>query len=204
MCGIVGVFSREGDDVVPLGLEMLRALRHRGPDGFGMMTKENVMVWSSEFSHLESVETTSPLFLGHARLAIVGEGAQPFLGCLDNLALVCNGEIYNWRELKKGLSEHEFSTTTDSEVLIHLIEESSEEDLVSAVREAVGQVDGDFALAARRGEEIVLARDFPGVKPLWLGHRDDVMAFASERKALWTAGIFEARPFPPGEVERWI
>ncbi len=140
---------------------MLAVMRHRGPEARGTFVKDRVS-------------------LGHCLLSIVGHGKQPFCGCRDDFVLVCNGEIYNHAELRKGLKEHIFRTTSDTEVIIHLVEESYGGDLVQAVKDVLPKLDGDYAFAVYYEGKIVLARDPVGVKPLFYSG----LAFSSERKAL--------------------
>lgn len=129
----------------------------------------------------QEIYCSDTLCLAHALLGIVGEGKQPFFGCNKGFVLVCNGEIYNYEELRKKLANHVFSTTSDNEVIIHLVEENFNRDLIKAIENTLKQLDGDFAFAIAYKGKVAIARDFVGVKPLYFGNN----AFASERKALW-------------------
>jgi asparagine synthase (glutamine-hydrolysing) len=155
---------------------MLEVMRHRGPDDKGVFGEGEVS-------------------LGHNLLSIVGTGRQPFYGCEAGFAVVCNGEIYNYREVAEKLKGHTFQTTTDNEVIVHLIEGNYSGDLAEAVKRSLVHLDGDYAFAVYYGGDVVLARDPLGVKPLYLGKG----CFASERKPLWSIGR-EAVPLKPGRV----
>jgi asparagine synthase (glutamine-hydrolysing) len=163
MCGICGLFCRVG---VPDGerlTAMIRTMAHRGPDGEG--------------KHLDG-----PAALGHRRLSIIdlSEAArEPMTNEDGTLWLIFNGEIYNFRELRKDLeARHRFRSQGDGEVILHLYEERGDE--------AVPAIDGMFAFAlwdAKR-RRLLLARDRAGKKPLYYHDGPNVFAFGSEVKAL--------------------
>ena len=143
---------------------MAGALAHRGPDGEGV--------------HLDP-----PVALGHRRLSIIDlseAASEPMTNEDGTLWLVFNGEIYNFRELRKSLEgRHRFHSQGDGETILHLYEEKGD-DLVQ-------ELDGMFAFAlwdAKR-RRLLLARDRAGKKPLYYHDGPRVFAFASEAKALF-------------------
>jgi asparagine synthase (glutamine-hydrolysing) len=163
MCGIFG-FTGPPD---PDRLILLReALRHRGPDGAGELVRPT-------------------LSMGCDRLAIVGRanGGQPLASEDGRIQLVCNGEIYNHRALRRDLEKrgHRFATDSDAEVVVHAYEEEG--------KAALGRLQGMFALALwdEAAGRLLLARDPAGMKSLFLLHRDHRLWFASEAKALLLA-----------------
>ncbi|MGE4157469.1 MAG: asparagine synthase (glutamine-hydrolyzing) [Planctomycetota bacterium] len=163
MCGIAGVLSDNPRDLEPVPA-MVAALAHRGPDGEGFFRE-------------------GPLFMGMRRLAIndVDGGKQPLTNEDGSISLVINGEIYNSPELRKELEarRHRFKTRTDGEVIVHLYEEKGTEFL--------RDLDGMFALALWNSRErtLLLARDIPGEKPLYIAELPGGgLAFASEIPAL--------------------
>jgi asparagine synthase (glutamine-hydrolysing) len=170
MCGIVGLF--EGSDTQKVKT-MLENISHRGPDGHGVMDVPNGT-------------------LGHARLAIldVEGGHQPMH--YQGTSIVFNGEIYNYRELKrKHLPDLHVKTHSDTEVLIYLYRKFGPE--------FVELLDGMFAFAIEHNGETFLARDPIGIKPLYYGTSKDGKRFffASEIKAL--VGLVESiKEFPAG------
>jgi asparagine synthase (glutamine-hydrolysing) len=164
MCGICGVLSRDGDAAAEPLRAMAGMLAHRGPDGEGL--------------HLDG-----PLGLGHRRLSIIDlseAASEPITNEDGSLWLVFNGEIYNFRELRRSLaSRHRFRSQGDGEVILHLYEEKGDA--------AIPELDGMFALAlwdARR-RRLLLARDRAGKKPLYYHDGPRLFAFASEVKALF-------------------
>lgn len=192
MCGIVGILSKKGENVAPLIEKMLSCMRNRGPDGVGLATEDEI-VYSNTFNKLFFSQTSAFNVLAHSRLAIVGGscGSQPFLSCDKNLVLEHNGEIYNYRELRKSLeTHHEFKTSTDSEVIIHLLEDHYKKTnghLLEAVKRTVFQLDGIYILAIKEQStgNIILVRDGIGVRQIYYGEDERFFAFGSEKKSLW-------------------
>ncbi len=160
MCGIAGYFGAGNKDVLK---KMTRELRHRGPNDEGLFTDGNVG-------------------LGHRRLSIIDlslAGHQPMSNEDNNIVIVCNGEIYNFKELKKDLKKkHLFKSSTDIEIIIHLYEEAGEE--------VFKKIQGMFAIALydKIKKKIILARDRMGKKPLYYGIFNNTLIFGSELKAL--------------------
>ena len=162
MCGIAGCYLKDKADREDL-LGMTRRLVHRGPDGEGIFVEDGVG-------------------LGHRRLSIIDlkTGDQPMASEDGSVVVVFNGEIYNFRELRKDLEGggHRFATSSDTEVLVHLYEEHGE---LFAER-----LNGIFAFALydRKRKVVVLGRDPLGVKPLYYASAPDGLLFGSEPKAL--------------------
>lgn len=204
MCGIAGIISKDGNDVSGTIKQMMETIRHRGPDGCGLLMGKTIQRGFS----LEDInfDEKASVAMGHTRLAIVGgeSGQQPLQDCHKKLTVLSNGEIYNYRQLRKELeSEHYFETETDSETVVHLLEDAYQGDLESAVCEVLPKLDGVFALAVSDGDEIVVARDMLGVKQLYIGENEYYIAFASERKALWEVGIENEERLLFGHVARF-
>ena len=194
MCGVCG-FMDEGEDV-PLseGLGMLSRIRHRGPDQVGVYLDGEVSS-AEKISGLKLKRSSGNICLAQSRLEIVGgkEGVQPIAG--EKLTLVHNGEIYNHRELRKLLVDDFGTGSSDSEVVLRVIEEYYDGDLLGAVRQTMPVLDGMYALAVTDGDSLVLARDPIGKKPLY--YTDGIpFYFASERKALTQRNVEIKRVFP--------
>lgn len=189
--------SKRGENVAPLVGSMLFCMASRGPDGAGV-SFEGKVVRSQSVADLDLGKMSAKSVIGHSRLAIVGGtcGTQPFKSCGGRFTLEHNGEIYNYKELKARIEgRHDFTTETDSEVVVHLLEEhyDSCHDLLEAVRRTVADLDGVYALAIRDEETgtTVLVRDRLGVRPMYYAENERMVAFASERKALWAVGLKE-------------
>ena len=177
MCGIAGLSTAPGHSVHTGRLEAARAaLAHRGPDDCGVFE-----------------DRSRGVGLVHTRLSILDlspSGHQPMLSADGRVALVFNGEIYNFRELRAGLEAkgHRFRGGSDTEVLLHLYLAQRETGCLSAsdIGSMLRRLNGIFAFAlwdADRGE-LLLARDALGVKPLYIQQGRTGVAFASEIKAL--------------------
>ncbi|HXI02193.1 MAG TPA: hypothetical protein VNI57_03360, partial [Candidatus Saccharimonadales bacterium] len=177
MCGIAGSAAADGASPgdAPRVSRMISRLRHRGPDGEGLRAFPGCA-------------------LGHTRLAIIDlspRGAQPMAGEDEEVWIVFNGEIYNHLELRKDLEgRHRFRSASDTEVILHLYEESGE----AAVERLRGMF--AFALWDARRRRLLLARDRLGKKPLHYRLTPEGIDFASEIPALLAAGgerRFDAR-----------
>lgn len=172
MCGILGHARRSADgdrEELTLGLQ---CLEHRGPDDVG--------TWWSEDGRVA---------LGHRRLAIIDlspGGHQPMLDGSGDAALIFNGEIYNYVDLRDELraKSHTFRTASDTEVIIAAYREWG--------ADCVTRLNGQFAFALYDGtrRRVFLARDRAGEKPLFYRHADGELRFASELKALLAAPEF--------------
>lgn len=162
MCGIAGIYER-GADRRDLMNSMLDIIQHRGPDA-------------------KSVHVHQDFTLGHRRLSIIdlSTGDQPIFNEDKSIAVVFNGEIYNYKEIREELLRkgHRFYTTSDTEILVHLYEEEQAGFL--------SRLNGIFAFALldKRNNKLLLARDHFGVKPLHYYHKDGILIFGSEQKSI--------------------
>ena len=165
MCGIAGIVSQEATRDEALA-RMLLALRHRGPDGEGVFQDANAA-------------------LGHRRLSIIDleGGRQPLQNADGSIQLVCNGEIYNYQELRTSLARegYQFLTHSDCEVIIALYERVGDR-LLERLRGMFA-----FALWDARRRRLLVARDHLGQKPLYYRCDQAGFVFASEIKALLAA-----------------
>lgn len=174
MCGIAGCYRAPNAEAVR---KMVAAMHHRGPDDAGLFV-DNVCT------------------LGHARLAIIDTsngGHQPMSSTAGVIQIVFNGEIYNYKTERDLLiaKGHKFQTSSDTEVVLRLYEEYGESFLT--------RLRGIFALAIydrRKGpgkEQLLLARDQFGIKPLLYSQSNGGFVFASELKALLASGLVPRR-----------
>ncbi len=168
MCGIVGlVTKKEKENTIRL---MNDRIKHRGPDGDGYFIDGDVA-------------------LGHRRLSIIdlSTGDQPMFNEDGSVVTVFNGEIYNYQQLKEELKAlgHDFKTKSDTEVLVHGYEEWSA-DLPKHLRGMFA-----FAIYDKNKNEVFLARDNFGIKPLYFAKMNDTFMFASEIKAFLDVPDFE-------------
>ena len=165
MCGLCGYLdmSKEQSAEKDVLTSMTETMVYRGPDSSGYFLKDH-------------------LGLGFRRLSLIDleGGHQPLYNEDKSIVLVCNGEVFNYLELKKDLVHkgHRFRTNTDVEVLLHLYEECG----IDVLNKLNGQF--AFALYDRREQKLILARDPFGICPLFYTLVDDVLIFGSEIKAI--------------------
>jgi glucosamine--fructose-6-phosphate aminotransferase (isomerizing) len=165
MCGIVGyIGDREAQDIL---LKALKRLEYRGYDSAGIAVAGSDLQLFKTKGHIASLEKILPDIRGtygiaHTRWATHGPpseaNAHPFLDCKGQIALVHNGIIENFGELKARLQEqgHKFTSETDTEVLVHLIESYYNGDLVKAVIAALKEINGSFAIGIIHKDEDLL------------------------------------------------
>ena len=202
MCTICGHFTEGGKRISTDIYDMLKKMEHRGPDTHGIYLDGPTFRGEEIDEFRGALRQESHIALGHSRLKIVGKEktTQPYTSCDGRLALVHNGEIYNYDKLRTLLlRHHEIKTTSDSEIIVHLLEETYRGDLLDAVKKVTGLLDGMYALAVTDGKCIVVARDPIGKKPLYYIKNGDVTYFASEKKALWN-GTDNPGRLNPGEI----
>ena len=199
MCSIVGLQGNfKGNDIV----QMLKTSKNRGSDGSGVyLDKIYPDINLDEFSD----EGNYSLAFGHNLLSVYDSQdrqSKPQPVGNDNLTLVFNGELYNFYTIRNLLNKVgvEKEITSDSEALLYLIDFYNNGDLVKAIQNATRLIDGDYAFAVWDGENIALARDPLGVKPLFYGYNDNMKGFASTKEALNEVGITDINTLKPEHI----
>lgn len=165
MCGICGIYNQKNKSRIDRGIigSMLSAIRHRGPDGSNTLFTQGAA-------------------LGFNRLSFIDleGGMQPIQNEDCTISMICNGEIFNHRELRRELMEkgHKFRTNVDVEVILHLYEEYG--------TEFPNKLNGQFAIALcdEKAGQLLLVRDQIGICPLFYTSFDGKVIFASEIKAI--------------------
>lgn len=171
MCGIAGCIGVRDKETIG---GILDALHHRGPDDRG-------------------IHIFGKSVFGHTRLSIidVAHGHQPIVSGDRTCGIICNGEIYNYREIRARLDgQFDFQTDSDTEVILNLYRERG--------TSCVAELDGMYAFALADGDDFMLARDPIGIKPLYYGYRHGHLYFSSELGAMSLAGVDEVYEFPAG------
>ena len=226
MCGIAGIASIQRRPIEPEAIQrMTDVLAHRGPDDAGYVflrpgriegkeggawcafvdpkfrhVNEHLPVFGGSYFRDEMAAGEFSIALGHRRLSIIDlthYGHQPMASSDGRLWITFNGEIYNFPELRAELiaAGHIFRTRSDTEVILHLWEEYG--------LDALPRLDGMFAFAiydlARN--ELTLARDRFGVKPLYYAQSRGQLVFASEIKAILASGLVAGEINPEALVE---
>ena len=169
MCGIVGYTGQK--DSYPILIEMLKKLEYRGYDSAGIaIANPEIAVekCTGTIGDLPVTNLSGKIGIGHTRWATHGgvckENAHPHTDCTGELAVVHNGIVENFRELKKELEEkgHKFRSETDTEVVSHLIEEFLKQNITlkEAIEKALSKIEGNYALAVlqKGNNELIVTR----------------------------------------------
>ncbi len=165
MCGICGIHTANTspEELRSQVTTMSNVIEHRGPDGEGVFVADSIA-------------------LGHRRLSIIdlGGGDQPIFNEDQSICIVFNGEIYNYRELREDLIRrgHQFRTSSDTEVIVHLYEEHG----IDCVKKLNGMF--AFAIWDANKDRLFISRDRLGEKPLYYAYNNQTLIFGSELKAL--------------------
>lgn len=213
-CGVFGIVGHP--EAVRLAYYGLHALQHRGQESAGIASTDG-----ESFRHHRGMGLVTEVFdddvlqrlegrtaIGHVRYATAGASglvnAQPlvFNYPFGPLALATNGNLVNAGRLKRELEREGsiFQTTTDTEVIAHLIARSRRERLEDAVTEALGQLTGAFALLMLTKDRLLVAQDPHGLRPLSVGRLGEAYVFSSETCAFDAIGAELDREVKPGEL----
>ena len=214
-CGVFGIIGHP--DAAQLTYYGLHALQHRGQESAGM-----VVTGGTGFRYHRSMGLVHEVFdgeilkglvgnaaIGHVRYSTSGESlltnAQPLVfhhAVVGQLALATNGNLINAVRLKKELKSRGavFHTTSDTEVIAHLIAQSRASHFEEAVKEALNQLVGAYALLILTNDSLVVAQDPHGLRPLSMGMLGDSYVFSSETCAFDVIGAEALRTVEPGEM----
>jgi amidophosphoribosyltransferase len=215
-CGVFGIFNHaEAAKLTYLGLY---ALQHRGQEAAGIASSDGLEVHSHKaLGHVQEIFTPAVILrlpgdaaIGHTRYSTAGDttlmNAQPVvIDCnKGKLALGHNGNLTNALEVRRRL-EHRgsiFQTTSDTEVIVHLIARSAARNLPGAVADALNQVEGAYSLVMLAPDELYAIRDPRGFRPLNLGRLEGSWVVASETCAFDLIDAEYVREVEPGEMVR--
>ena len=217
MCGVFGAFSSAGKKVLEDVYLGLYALQHRGQEAAGVAwvnprgrisstIGSGLVHLALDQGELAAVET--PCAIGHVRYSTSGgaglENAQPLTASTSktSLAIAHNGNLTNAEGIKLFLENRGaiFHSTTDTEVILHLMAHQAHKDPIDALLDSLTRLRGAYSIAMIIGQEMVAARDPWGFRPLVIGKRDDVYYVSSETCALNLVGAAVVREVEPGEV----
>ncbi len=213
-CGVVGVFGHpEAANLAYLGLY---ALQHRGQESAGIVTTDGREFYSHRgmgrvagvFRRRDLAALAGPHAIGHVRYSTAGESglrnAQPFSFEYRHggLALCHNGNLVNARRIRARLEREGsiFQSTSDTEVLMHLIAKSRADTHEARLAEALAEVRGAFSLLVLVEDRLIAVRDRFGIRPLVLGRLGDAWVVASETCAFDLIGARFVRDVEPGEM----
>src|SRR6476619_5034698 len=220
-CGVVAIYAHpEAEKLAYLGLH---ALQHRGQESAGIVTSNSLTLRSHRAMGLvadiftEDVlsQVHGSLAIGHTRYSTAGDSAlfnaQPIMVQSNKgmIALAHNGNLVNAHEIRQRLETQGsiFQTTSDTEVIVHLIAQSKEQTLPEAVCDALRRIEGAFSLVMMTRDRVFAIRDPRGFRPLSMGRIPnaagegrDTIVFASETCAFDLIGAVYERDVKPGEM----
>ncbi len=213
-CGVFGVYGHP--EASALSFFGLHALQHRGEESAGICTTDGKEFYyhrdmglvKEVFDNDRLISLKGSTAIGHVRYSTSGESqlqnAQPLVFKYrgGDMAIATNGNLVNAAEIRRELEEQGsiFQTTSDTEVVIHLIARSQQEDIVEAVKEALRRLVGGFAFLILVNDQLFVAQDPHGLRPLVIGKLGDAYVFASETCAFETVGATYLRDIAPGEL----
>jgi len=213
-CGVFGVFgAEEAANLTYLGLH---SLQHRGQEAAGIVTSNGQQLFMHRamglvqdvFSEDVIAKLPGTRAIGHVRYSTAGgshvKNAQPIaVDCgIGSIAVAHNGNLTNYIELRHRLEAEGsiFSSSSDTEVFVHLIARSKASETVDRVAGALHQVEGAYSLVFLTIDELVAVRDPNGLRPLCVGVLNDSFVFASEPPAFHLMGAEYLRDVEPGEM----
>ncbi|MBM4174640.1 MAG: amidophosphoribosyltransferase [Ignavibacteria bacterium] len=220
-CGIFGVFGTQLS--ATLTYYGLLALQHRGQEACGITSCESLSDSRKVFHSINGRGLVSEVFhdekifksnlvgnssIGHNRYSTTGsdylENIQPFnvKYKLGNLAVSHNGNLTNAKSLRKELEDSGsiFRSSSDTEVILHLISRSQKETQIAQIKDALDKIKGAFSLVILTDNALIAARDGYGIRPLVLGELDNSYVVASETCAFDLIGAKSIRDVQPGEI----
>jgi amidophosphoribosyltransferase len=213
-CGVFGVYGHpEAANLTYLGLY---ALQHRGQEGAGICSSDGRQLFLEKsmgliadiFSEKRLRRLPGHMAIGHNRYSTAGtsvlKNVQPIVAnfALGSLAIAHNGTLVSAVDLRASLEADGaiFQSSSDSEVIVHLIAQSKGNDFYERVAHAVTHINGSFSLLILREKELIAIRDPYGVRPLSLGMKDGAYVVASETCAFDLIGATYIRDVEPGEI----
>ncbi|MGC9517882.1 MAG: amidophosphoribosyltransferase [Methanomicrobiales archaeon] len=218
-CGIVGVYSYNKSNKVSRSIYYgLYSLQHRGQESAGisahngieMCTYRGMGLVCDVFNNGNVEGLDGNVGIGHVRYSTTGksliENTQPFFTEFDQqqISVAHNGDIINSMELRNDLKDmgYEFCSTTDSEVITHLLREeySQTGDIIESLKNISTKLIGSYSMVILFNSELIIVRDPLGIKPLSLGKKDDTIFVASETVAFDVVGANYVRDIEPGEI----
>lgn len=213
-CGVFGVYNH--DDSPQLIYYGLHALQHRGQESAGIVTSNHqsfthhrgMGLVTEVFSNKELSHLRGTMGIGHVRYSTSGESAlqnaQPLIFKYrgGELAIATNGNLVNAAQIRRQLERQGsiFQTTSDTEVIAHLISRSMYDDIEDAVKEALGVIKGAYALLIMTNDKLIAALDPNGLRPLSFGQLEDAYFISSETCAFDAVGATYIRDIEPGEL----
>ncbi|MBI9109056.1 MAG: amidophosphoribosyltransferase [Spirochaetales bacterium] len=215
-CGVAGFYSADPANIPEKLFYSLFSLQHRGQESAGIsyrkdgktVTYKDLGMVSSVLSRYLQIERLTNTGIGHVRYSTRGgnrlENAQPIAVTCNKgeIALAHNGNISNAPQLHAELTKAGsiFQSTSDTELILHMIALSRQKDFHSALIETLNRLEGAFSMVLVHDDSLIVVRDPMGFRPLYIGEKDGLVSAASETCALETLNITNYRQVKPGEI----
>jgi len=197
MGAIAALMSKDGSDVCGQIGSMLRLLEHRGRDWVRVSISGQIRGGRSvDEADCSDLRGSTALAEAHLK-RYEGEGDPNYP---EGLFTAVDGRLYGLKRFEMGLGFPFHLGVPEAEIFGRIVVQNLGVGLVAAVQKALSELDGVYAVAAAENGRMVFGRDPLGVKSLYYGENETLFGLASERKALWDVGIWEAHSFPPGTV----
>jgi amidophosphoribosyltransferase len=213
-CGVFGIYGYP--DAANLAYLGLYAMQHRGQESAGIVSWNGTRLFVEKgmgyvadlFNEARLTRLPGRLAIGHVRYSTSGESllenAQPIVYNTNKgpLAIAHNGNLVNAEEIRRELEQEGsiFTTSSDTEVFLHLMARSRAEDVVGALRDAVARVRGAYSIVLLARDRVIALRDPQGIRPLTLGRLGDSYVVASETCAFDLIDAERIRDVEPGEI----
>ena len=215
MCGIIGI--QNNSEAATLAYMGLYAQQHRGQEGAGVVSSDGTTLHrhmgkglvSDVFSNAEVFNSlVGDYAIGHVRYSTTGDSDSKNVGPLTfnmgdySLSIAHNGNLVNVDKIRKKLQDNGalFQTSTDTEIIIHLLAREKGNTLAEKLEKALLKIEGAYSLILLSPNEIIVARDPQGIRPFCMGKLNETIIFASETCALDLLGATYVREVKPGEM----
>ena len=196
MCPICGIVNRNDEDVSSQIHSMMSTLDSNMSDGSWLVSEGMSHRWQRDAQAIRRQA------LGQVSFATREQGSErPGFNHSGNLSVLYEGNLYNSENLRLSLaSKQKPASGSTSEIVAYLLAERYQGNLVDALKQVSPMLDGEFCLAASDEKQVVLMRDFAGLRPAFYAENNKLFAFASRKTALWEIGLRNVRPLRAGMV----
>jgi asparagine synthase (glutamine-hydrolysing) len=196
MCPICGIVNRNDEDVSSQIHSMMSTLDSNMSDGSWLVSEGMSHRWQRDAQAIRRQA------LGQVSFATREQGSErPGFNHSVNLSVLYEGNLYNSENLRLSLaSKQKPASGSTAEIVAYLLAERYQGNLVDALKQVSPMLDGEFCLAASDDKQVVLMRDFAGLRPTFYAENNKLFAFASRKTALWEIGLRNVRPLRAGMV----
>jgi len=194
MSPICGILNRSGKDVSAQMCTMMTTLGQKEYAGAWLVADGAPQWWQ------EGSEPSTGMLLGQISFNTREQPLErPSFSCRGNLSVLYEGNLYNREELSAYIqSNHELAVDCAAEIVAHMLEENYRGDLATALKLVAPELDGAYCLVASDGKKVMIMKDMAGLRPVFYAQTDELIAFASTKRALWETGFTDVKPLRAG------